>query len=154
MSYLFGSWLFINLFWVNGYDITIYEAYLTPVWISGPMMWLVCWVDILESVPHPGMENWAYDVKSTLTRSLINLFHVDWYVMYYHLSQTRYQFQQWMSWFLHWWRTQQNVIRNANRKTSWIIKLLNAHCGNRICLEPYIVECFSIPLGVAVFCTV
>ena len=79
MSYLFGSWLFINLFWVNGYDITIYEACFTPVWIPGPMMWLACQVDILESVLHPGMDSWAYDVKSTLNRSLISLFCMDWY---------------------------------------------------------------------------
>ena len=59
------------------------------------------------------------------------------------------KFQQWMSRFLHWWRTQQNAIRNANRKTSWIIKTLNAHCDNRICLESYMVECFSKPLGAA-----
>ena len=34
-----------------------------------------------------------------------------------------------MSRFPQRWRTQRNAIRNANCKTSWIIKILNAHCA-------------------------
>lgn len=37
-----------------------------------------------------------------------------------------------MSRFSQRWRTQWNVIRNANCKTSWTIKILNAHCASQI----------------------
>ena len=33
----------------------------------------------LGGTSHPGMDSWAYDVKSMLNRSLISLFHADWY---------------------------------------------------------------------------
>ena len=45
-----------------------------------------------------------------------------------------------------WWWTQRNAIRNANCKTSWIIKILNAHCALRICLSAYLFECPHTPL--------
>ena len=44
------------------------------------------------------------------------------------------------------WRTQRNAIRNANCKTSWIIKILNAHCALRKCLRAYLFECLYTPL--------
>ena len=44
-----------------------------------------------------------------------------------------------------WW-TQRNAIRNANCKTSWIIKILNAHCAFRKCLRAYLSECLYTPL--------
>ena len=37
-------------------------------------------------------------------------------------------FQQRMSWLLYRWRTQRNVIRNANCRIQWVIKTLNATC--------------------------
>ena len=53
-----------------------------------------------------------------------------------------YNFQRWMSRFPQRWRTQRNAIRNANCKTSWIIKILNAHCAFGIflkaCLSEYL----------------
>jgi len=33
-----------------------------------------------------------------------------------------------MSWLLYRWRTQRNVIRNANCRIQWVIKTLNATC--------------------------
>ena len=45
-----------------------------------------------------------------------------------------------------WWWTQRNAIRNANCKTSWIIKILNAHCALRKCLRAYLFECLYTPL--------
>jgi len=41
-------------------------------------------------------------------------------------------FWQWISWFSQRWRTQRNAIRNANCKTQWIIKTLNANCAPKI----------------------
>lgn len=35
----------------------------------------------------------------------------------------------WMSWFRKRWRTQWNVISNVNRRSKWIIKILNAYCA-------------------------
>ena len=59
-----------------------------------------------------------------------------------------YNFQRWMSRFPQRWRTQRNAIRNANCKTSWIIKILNAHCAFGIFPEAYLSECLWIPLSV------
>ena len=58
-----------------------------------------------------------------------------------------YNFQQWMSWLPQRWRTQRNAIRNTNCKTSWIIKILNAHCAPRNCLGAYLSECSWTPLN-------
>jgi len=44
-----------------------------------------------------------------------------------------------------WW-TQRNAIRNANCKTSWIIKFLNAYCALRLFLRAYLLECLKTPL--------
>ena len=57
-----------------------------------------------------------------------------------------YNFQQWMSRLPQRWWTQRNAIRNANCKTSWIIKILNAHCAFRKCLKAYLSECLYTPL--------
>ena len=56
-------------------------------------------------------------------------------------------FQQWMSWLPQRWRTQRNAIRNANCKTSWIIKILNAHCAS--ILGACLFECQWISLSKA-----
>ena len=64
--------------------------------------------------------------------------------MYLHANT--YNFQQWMSRLPQWWWTQRNAIRNANCKTSWIIKILNAHCALRKCLRAYLFECLYTPL--------
>ena len=64
-----------------------------------------------------------------------------------------YNFQRWMSRFPQRWRTQRNAIRNANCKTSWIIKILNAHCAFGIFLIACLFECLWIPLSTGVFCT-
>ena len=58
-----------------------------------------------------------------------------------------YNFQQWMSRLPQRWRTQRNAIRNTNCKTSWIIKILNAHCAPRNCLGAYLSECSWTPLN-------
>ena len=58
-----------------------------------------------------------------------------------------YNFQQWMSRLPQRWRTQRNAIRNTNCKTSWIIKILNAHCAPRNCLGAYLSECLWTPLN-------
>ena len=58
-----------------------------------------------------------------------------------------YNFQQWMSWIPQRWRTQRNVIRNANCRTSWIIKILNAHCTFGSCPRVYSSECPLTPLS-------
>ena len=62
------------------------------------------------------------------------------------LSRNTYNFQQWMSRLPQRWWTQRNAIRNANCKTSWIIKILNAHCAFRKCLKAYLSECLYTPL--------
>ena len=40
-----------------------------------------------------------------------------------------YNFQQWISWFSHRWRTQRNAISNVNCRIQWIIESLNAPCA-------------------------
>ena len=62
-----------------------------------------------------------------------------------------YNFQQRMSWLPQRWRTQRNAIRNANCRTSWIIKILNAHCASRICLVACKTECPCTPLDCCAF---
>jgi hypothetical protein len=62
-----------------------------------------------------------------------------------------YNFQRWMSRFPQRWRTQRNAIRNANCKTSWIIKTLNAHCAFGIFPVACLSECLWIPLSVGLF---
>ena len=61
-----------------------------------------------------------------------------------------YNFQRWMSRFPQRWRTQRNAIRNANCKTSWIIKILNAHCAFGIFPVACLSECLWISLSVGV----
>ena len=63
-----------------------------------------------------------------------------------------YNFQRWMSRFPQRWRTQRNAIRNANCKTSWIIKILNAHCAFGIFPVACLSECLWIPLSTGLFC--
>ena len=46
------------------------------------------------------------------------------------------------------WRTQRNAIRNANCKTSWIIKILNAHCASGTFPVACLPECLRTPLRV------
>ena len=60
-----------------------------------------------------------------------------------------YNFQRRMSRLPQRWRTQRNAIRNANCKTSWIIKILNAHCASGICPVAYLSECPRTPLSVS-----
>ena len=55
-------------------------------------------------------------------------------------------FQRRMSRFPQRWRTQRNAIRNANCKTSWIIKILNAHCAFGIFPEACLSEFLWNPL--------
>ena len=52
-----------------------------------------------------------------------------------------------MSRFPQRWRTQRNAIRNANCKTSWIIKILNAHCAFGIFPVACLSECLWTPLS-------
>ena len=52
-----------------------------------------------------------------------------------------------MSRFPQRWRTQRNAIRNANCKTSWIIKILNAHCAFGIFPVACLSECLWNPLS-------
>ena len=59
-----------------------------------------------------------------------------------------YNFQQRMSRLPQRWRTQRNAIRNANCKTSWIIKILNAHCASGICPVAYLSECLWTLLSI------
>jgi len=54
-----------------------------------------------------------------------------------------------MSRFPQRWRTQRNAIRNANCKTSWIIKILNAHCASGKCPVAYLSECPRTPLSMS-----
>ena len=63
---------------------------------------------------------------------------------------TTYNFQQRMSRFPQRWRTQRNAIRNANCKTSWIIKILNAHCAFGIFPVACLSECLWIPLSIGI----
>jgi hypothetical protein len=65
-----------------------------------------------------------------------------------------YNFQQRMSRFPQRWRTQRNAIRNANCKTSWIIKILNAHCASGKCPVAYLSECPRTPLSVLWWCPI
>ena len=51
-----------------------------------------------------------------------------------------------MSWLPQRWWTQRNAIRLANCISSWIIKILNAHCAFGILLEAYLIECPHTPL--------
>ena len=44
-------------------------------------------------------------------------------------SKTLYNFQQWISWFSHRWRTQRIAICNVNCRIQWIIESLNAPCA-------------------------
>ena len=60
-----------------------------------------------------------------------------------------YNFQQRMSRLPQRWRTQRNAICNANCKTSWIIKTLNAHCAAGICPAACLSECPWTPLSIA-----
>ena len=71
-----------------------------------------------------------------------------YYIILCNVSDTTnvYNFQQWMSRLPQRWWTQRNAIRNANCKTSWIIKTLNAHCAFRKCLKAYLSECLYTPL--------
>ena len=62
-----------------------------------------------------------------------------------------YNFQRWMSRFPQRWRTQRNAIRNANCKTSWIIKILNAHCAFGIFPVACLSECLWTPLSAGLF---
>jgi len=55
-------------------------------------------------------------------------------------------FQRWTTWFPQRWRTQRNAIRNANCRTSWIIKILNAPCDTGTFLVSCRVECSWTPL--------
>jgi hypothetical protein len=53
---------------------------------------------------------------------------------------SKYNFQQRISWLSHRWRTQRNAIRNVNCRIQWIIESLNAHCalwysGEHACLS-------------------
>ena len=41
----------------------------------------------------------------------------------------QYNFQQWISWFSHRWRTQRIAICNVNCRIQWIIESLNAPCA-------------------------
>ena len=43
--------------------------------------------------------------------------------------QTKYNFQQRISWLSHRWRTQRNAISNVNCRIQWIIESLNAPCA-------------------------
>ena len=45
------------------------------------------------------------------------------------------------------WRTQRNAIRNANCRTSWIIKILNAYCASGLFPGAYLSECPETPLS-------
>ena len=62
--------------------------------------------------------------------------------------QLTYNFQQWMSWLAHRWRTLRTAIRNANCRIQWVIKILNAYCTSGlvlgVCLYqcPWILHCF------------
>ena len=47
--------------------------------------------------------------------------------------ENKYDFQQRMSRLLQRWRTQRNAILSVICKTSWIIKILNAHCASSSC---------------------
>ena len=58
-----------------------------------------------------------------------------------------YNFQQRMSWLPQRWRTQRNAIRNTKRRTSWIIKILNANCASRKCLVAHLAECLLTSLN-------
>lgn len=62
--------------------------------------------------------------------------------------KNNYNLQQRMSWLPQRWRTQRNAIRNANCKTSWVIKILNAHCAPMKCMVACLFECLWTPLGV------
>ena len=53
-------------------------------------------------------------------------------------------FQRWMSWLLYRWRTQRNAISNANCRTQWIIKSLNASCASGTSWEH---ACLSVGLS-------
>ena len=44
------------------------------------------------------------------------------------ITRNQYNFQQWISWLSHRWRTQRNAIRNVNCRIQWIIESLNAPC--------------------------
>ena len=68
------------------------------------------------------------------------------------LSRNTYNFQQWMSRLPQRWWTQRNAIRNANCKTSWIIKILNAHCAFGIYLRAYLFEYLWTPLNPTLWC--
>ena len=56
-----------------------------------------------------------------------------------------------MSRFPQRWRTQRNAIRNANCKTSRIIKILNAHCAFGIFPVACFSECLWTPLSDCIF---
>ena len=71
-------------------------------------------------------------------------FRISYWTSYKKLT---YNFQQWMSRLPQRWRTQRNAIRNANCKTSWIIKLLNAHCASGICPVACMSECLRIQIN-------
>ena len=76
-----------------------------------------------------------------ITESNGNQLHCGWSSIKY------YNFQQRMSRLPQRWRTQRNAIRNANCKTSWIIKTLNAHCASGKCPVAYLSECPRTPLS-------
>ena len=45
------------------------------------------------------------------------------------INNSKYNFQQRISWLSHRWRTQRNAIRNVNCRIQWIIESLNAYCA-------------------------
>ena len=66
----------------------------------------------------------------------------------YNSEKKTYNFQRRMSRLPQRWRTQRNAIRNANCKTSWIIKILNAHCASGTFPVACLPECLRTPLRV------
>ena len=53
----------------------------------------------------------------------------------------RYNFQQWMSWVLRWWRTWWNAITLVICSPSWIIIFLNAYCAFWLLQRAFLSEC-------------
>ncbi len=99
------------------------------------------WASKLGCAPfHTTITNYYWKLKRQNSTVQTELFHLSWYII-------KYNFQQRMSRLLQRWRTQRNAIRNANCRTSWIIKILNAHCASGICLVACMSECLWTPLN-------
>ena len=150
---------------VSGFDVSV----MVLVWITWSMWTAVAFRDssqqqsiVLDIFPNEHVWAWGSVLiynGAVGTDSSCMFVCVCWFIrLVKMLFCILYNFQRRMSRLPQRWRTQRNAIRNANCKTSWIIKTLNAHCASGICPVACLSECprtyLRVRMFVETFCAV